>query len=434
MLRRLSSTKETARRLSLGDKSTESSLEVNITEPALFIPTYTNKPPVLRGSCVLDVREPLTARRLTVTLRGTSRVQWPHGTQDTEKIIDCTLTVFGPEASKTGPQSYAVCSEEEPPALQRKESGFSRRKSQLRTALMDLYPNSNQPPAAAYHTFKPGTYRYNFEMVLHSQLPQTIRLRGSQVRYSVHVCVERPGALTRNITHTQPITAIHCPAEDYVEDAEPVYVRRSWSKYLRCEILVSRRGAPLGHRLPVTLSFTELAQAKLRGIRVYLSENVQYLQKDGLPSCFGPYKRTLVYKAVDGVGSAEIALIPEDDQVKHLVTDEKEPDSIVACSESTVQHSGAKATTLDFDLPLPICRIHANGDETRNMHFDTKYKNVQVNHWIEFVFLLTKDASGEVKTQKSIKTPLTLRPCYANQANASLPAYSETTLCDSLGP
>ena len=79
MLRRLSSTKETARRLSLSDKSTEPSLEVNLTEPALFIPTYTNKPPVLRGSCVLDVREPLTARRLTVTLRGTSRVQWPHG-------------------------------------------------------------------------------------------------------------------------------------------------------------------------------------------------------------------------------------------------------------------------------------------------------------------------------------------------------------------
>lgn len=60
-------------------KSSEPELTINFTEPAVFIPTYTHKPAVLRGSCVLKVKETLMVKRLTVNFRGVSHVHWPHG-------------------------------------------------------------------------------------------------------------------------------------------------------------------------------------------------------------------------------------------------------------------------------------------------------------------------------------------------------------------
>lgn len=55
------------------------SLELNITEPALFAPTLSDKPAVLRGECRLTAKEAVTVKRLTVNLRGTSHIVWPHG-------------------------------------------------------------------------------------------------------------------------------------------------------------------------------------------------------------------------------------------------------------------------------------------------------------------------------------------------------------------
>lgn len=69
-----------ARRRGSRDRSGDPALDINIAEPAVFIPTYTHNPAVLRGSCTLVLKESYALKKLTVNFRGVSHVLWPHGT------------------------------------------------------------------------------------------------------------------------------------------------------------------------------------------------------------------------------------------------------------------------------------------------------------------------------------------------------------------
>ncbi|KAE8349629.1 arrestin domain-containing protein [Aspergillus coremiiformis] len=410
-------------------KSNEPELTINFTEPAVFIPTYTNKPAVLRGSCELKVKETLMVKRLTVNFRGVSHVHWPHGLHDSKTITDRTLTVFGPESSETGPEYHV--NQENPGMLDtgRTECNVSRQKCRLWSTITNKFcPKCKSAPTPNYQLLSPGIYTYDFEMILPPQLPESVNVRRSHVRYNVRACVECPGPFRHNIVQNMPIAAIHCPAEDFVEDAEPVYLTRAWKRLLRCDILMSRRGAPLCHRLPVTVSFTELANASFHGLEIYLSENVQFLRKDGLVSCLGPFKRTLLYEAADDL----VSTMSPSELGNDYPAGEKGSFGVLqsaVLSELPEKPASLEGMTLNIDLALPACQDHSEDDW---MHFSTEYKSVRVSHWLEFVFSMSRNGaskSGNVPVvQKIARTRLALRSCYAQQANASLPAYSQT--CD----
>ncbi|KAB8078817.1 arrestin domain-containing protein [Aspergillus leporis] len=408
-------------------KSNEPELTIKFTEPAVFIPTYTNKPAVLRGCCVLKVKDTLVVKRLTVNFRGVSQVQWPHGIYDSKAITDRTLTVFGPEISETVPEYHA--DQEDLGELDTSRTGCnaSRQKCGFWSTITNKFcPKCRGVATPDYQVLSPGTYTYDFEMILPPQLPESVNVRRGHVRYNVRACVECPGPFRHNIVQSTPIAAVRCPAEDFVEDAEPVYITRTWKRLLRCEILTSRRGAPLCHRLPVSVSFTELANARFHGLQIFLSENVQFLRKDGLVSCLGPFKRRLLYGAADELASTVSPYrFGKDDHP----AEEKSGFGVddVVCSDWAGKPATFEGMTLNIDLALPACQAHTEYDW---MHFSTEYKSIRVNHWLEFVFSLSRYgapiSSGAPVVQKIARMPLSLRSCYAQQANASLPAYSQT--------
>ncbi|KAA8650367.1 uncharacterized protein ATNIH1004_003051 [Aspergillus tanneri] len=212
-------------------------------------------------------------------------------------------------------------------------------------------------------------------MILPSHLPESICLRRSNVHYNVQACVEQPGCLSRSIKRSKSVTAVHCPAEDFVEDSEPV---------------------------------------------IFLSENTQYLQKSGISSCGGPFKRVLLYDAGQDFEDGADAQGYPDNMVRGR--------SLMEDAGSASAKSEDEGTRLDVNLLLPqaVSQTHPNTDEKLNMHFDTKYKNVQISHWLEFVFTVSRPDARSV--QKIVRAPLALRSSYALPANASLPAYSHT--CD----
>ncbi|KJK67342.1 Arrestin or S-antigen N-terminal domain protein [Aspergillus parasiticus SU-1] len=362
-------------------KSSEPELTINFTEPAVFIPTYTHKPAVLRGSCELKVKETLMVKRLTVNFRGVSHVHWPHGLHDSNTITDRTLTVFGPDISGTGPPSHV-----DQDTLGMLETGSmecntSRQKCGLWGAITNkLCSKCKSTAAPDYLLLSPGTYTYNFEMILPPELPESVNVRRSHVRYNVRACLEFPGHFRHNIVQSMPIAAIHCPAEDFVEDAEPVYIARAWKRLLRCDILMSRRGAPLCHKLPVTVSFTELANARFHGLQIYISENVQFLRKDGVVSYLGPFKRKLLYEAAeDFVPTLPPYRLGEYDD--HL--SEKSGFGVqegVVLSECEDKPVTSEGMTLNIDLALPTCQDHS---EDNWMHFSTEYKSARVSHWLD---------------------------------------------------
>lgn len=411
-------------------KSSEPELTINFTEPAVFVPTYTNKPAVLRGSCELKVKETLMVKRLTVNFRGVSHVHWPHGLHDSNTITDRTLTVFGPKIPGTRVPDNADQENLETLDIGRTERNASRQKCGLWDTIANKFcPKCRNAAAPDCRLLSPGIYTYDFEMILPPQLPESVNVRRSHVRYNVRACVECPGPFRHNIIRNMPIAVMHCPAEDFVEDAEPVYITRTWKRLLRCDLLMSRRGAPLCHRLPVAVSFAELGNAKFHGLQIYLSENVQFLRKDGLISCLGPFKRALLYEATDGLASIMSPYrLGEDDHPAGDKSGFGVQESVVL-SEWAEKSANFEGRTLNIDLALPACQDHFEDDW---MHFSTEYKSVRVSHWLEFVFSMSRYGapitSGLSVVQKIARAPLALRSCYAQQANASLPAYSQS--CD----
>ncbi|KAE8376905.1 hypothetical protein BDV26DRAFT_282292 [Aspergillus bertholletiae] len=374
-------------------KSSEPELTINFTEPAVFIPTYTHKPAVLRGYCELKVKETIMVRRLTVNFRGVSHVHWPHGLHDSKTVTDCTLTVFGSDISGTGPQHSA--DQENLGMLETgtTECNTSRQKCGLWSTITNkLCSRCKSTVIADCQLLSPGTYTYNFEMILPPQLPESVNVRRSHVRYNVRACLEFPGHFRHDIVQSMPVAAIHCPAEDFVEDAEPVYVARAWKRLLRCDILLSRRGAPLCHILPLTVSFTELANSQFHGLQIYISENVQFLRKDGLVSCLGPFKRRLLYEAAeDCLPDLLPYRLGEDGD--HL--SEKSESTVLP--ECEVKPATSEGMTLNIDLALPTCQDHSEGNW---MHFSTEYKSARVYHWLDFApgDLLTKTRTGGQRT------------------------------------
>lgn len=250
-----------------------------------------------------------------------------------------------------------------------------------------IYPGGNPRKTgdSKHQVLLPGVYEYGFEMVLPPKLPESICVRGSNVQYSVEACLERPGRLSHPITQTMPIAAVHCPEDDLLEDSEPVYISRNWRHLLHCEVTILRRGAALGDQLPVVLSLEELGNAKLRGLKIYLSENTQYLQRNGLESCLGPFKRVLLHNAT---GDS----LPTRPSIESAVPDDSARSSDNSTSseddwgsDATEKPIVTEATKLDINLSLPkaIALTHHEADGKLNMHFDTKYQNVQVSHWLE---------------------------------------------------
>ncbi|PWY94077.1 arrestin domain-containing protein [Aspergillus sclerotioniger CBS 115572] len=430
MLRQsLKNAKKATQRLYTRDDPSDLSLELSITEPAVFVPTYTDKPAVLRGTCQLKVKGNLAVKRLTVNFRGTSRVTWPHGLHDTQTVTDSTLTLLSPQASDAALPSYpgSLCDETQTSSL-----GKRWRLWNAVTSTLCSNGSYGKVSGPKYQRLSAGTHTYDFEMVLHSHLPESVQIRQSQVRYQVRACVECPGFLRRSVARNKAVTTVHCPAEDNVEDAEPVYIARAWKGLLQCGILVSRRGAPLGDRLPVSVSLTELAKAEFRGLRVFLSENVQYHQRDGLACCPGPFRRVLLYEKVEGsvsTPSLHRAGNADDERPESEAKDDGGMEKMIGDPEiPSGRVPDEEETTLDLTLQLPGCHLHSVPDGTQSMHYDTRYKNVRVSHWLEFVFVVcpkeSLGSSNDRIVQKMAKVPLALRSCYAQYASASLPAYS----------
>lgn len=293
-----------------------------------------------------------------------------------------------------------------------------------------LHPAGPRKTSGSKHpVLSPGVYEYGFEMVLPPRLPESICVRGSHVQYCVEACIERPGRLSHPITQTMPVVAVHCPEDDFLEDAEPVYISRNWRHLLHCEVTMARSGAALGDQLPVVVSLEELANAKIKGLKIFLSENTQYLQRNGLESCLGPFKRVLLHDASEDSLTAKSPELAQDDAPRS--SDENTP-SEDDWSDATEKSRLTNETKLDINLSLPkaIALTHPESDGKLNMHFDTKYQNVQVSHWLEFEFTLSRHgSSGSTDVLKTAKAPFVLRSSYAHPANASLPTYDSEPDC-----
>ncbi|GAB1214103.1 hypothetical protein ATERTT37_003262 [Aspergillus terreus] len=111
-------------------------------------------------------------------------------------------------------------------------------------------------------------------------------------------------------------------------------------------------------------------------------------KRNGVVSCCGPFKRLRLYETkddsilsvLDSRRSSADDGRPSDEERDDSSGKEK-PDH-----DRMAKPTDMDGTTIEVELPLPVCQIHstdADGVQKNSMHFDTRYKNVQVNHWLE---------------------------------------------------
>ncbi|EAW12946.1 uncharacterized protein ACLA_013830 [Aspergillus clavatus NRRL 1] len=417
------------------DEERKLSIDLSLTEPAVFLPRGTsNNPVVLRGCCVLHVKRPLKIKCLTVTLEGFSFVRWPVGLREVGSVVDRSLKLFNssdPNSRSKGRFTPFDGDAQEPEKViaSATETKIRQRKSNmLRRAVNKLRSRPPSDPDASSSWFLPGTYSFDFEMVLQPKLPESIAINCTRVWYNLKARVERHGILHRKFRTKHEVTAIRCPVEDFIDDSQPFSLVRSYGGLMHFEIMVPSQGAPLDHRLPLEFRYTETEGIHFQKLRIFVVEDTRYRMKDGSPACKGPYKRFLLHETVNQTTDSEEVEEYYPDSLPHPnLTLTSSPSSTTPSSSSKHEErpSTGGGAPVEIDLQLPACMAHC-GNEGKYMHHDADYKNVQVSHFLEFVIHLLVDTDpGPGRTKSfTVHTRLALRSCFAHPDNASLPAYA----------
>lgn len=379
------------------------SLDINLMEPALFLSSHPKRPAVLRGSCILNVRETAKIKKVALHLNGRSDVYWLNGgllksvettlacfhrmpvssqnallmpthvdVHEKEIVANHTLTLFDADSLNPAVSSPATT----PPLLGKLARQLGQKKKTL-------------PPTA--HVLEAGRHVYKFELVLDQESPESIHLKRAKVFYLLQAVVHCPksglrkhGRKSKKITKTRHIPVIRCPVDSFLQSIEPVCMVRSWRNQLfHHEIIVSAKAAPLGHQLPVSISLAApRSSAYCSYLAVSVIENVRYMSKNDPLRSVNSNKRILLFKDDSVLSGSTSWHNPPDGTADDDGEDDDNNGSyhIEAWPEKLdVRPAGLE---LNLQLQLPPCRTHAMNDSLQ-MHCDAEYKNVRVSHSLE---------------------------------------------------
>ncbi|GFF25626.1 putative arrestin-related trafficking adapter C839.02 [Aspergillus udagawae] len=413
------------------DKKRKLAIVLELTEPAFFLPeTSGNRPVVLRGRCTLIVKRPLKIKQVVVALDGFSYIRWPNRIREMGSIVNCPLTLFNSKKDSKTQFQYQAKEPEKPitevEAPQKKFKTLRKMIDQLhlRSPRTDLDVNSK--------CFHPGKYSYEFEMILHSDLPESTFVEGTIVRYHLKASVQCHSML-RGMYKSTEVDAVRCPADAYVEDS----VGGNWSLHvdgvLHVDVTLPRKGIALEDCLPVLLKYKGYNDTKFRKLHVFLVEDVRYYMRDGTRAGKAPYKRRLLHETRNNDLRPEVHWQPGGklSEEELDIFEAKSTSFPMSCNncDSPDGDSLPPSQTIDIDLKLnmPKCKSHRDAPDCRIMHYDTKLRSVEVTHFLEFQVYVFVNGSPATKPFETL-VPLTLRSCYANAGNTILPGYFEERL------
>ncbi|RHZ59748.1 hypothetical protein CDV55_100754 [Aspergillus turcosus] len=410
-------------------------IELELTEPALFLPEATrNRPVVLRGRCTLIVKRPLKIKEVVVTLDGFSYVRWrPNRVRDMGSVVNCSLTLFNSKKDSKA-QFQFQAKESEKPTTSVTEVEVPEKKFKTLRKVVDKFHLRSQrtEPDVKSKWFSPGKYSYDFEMILHSRLPESTFVEGAIVHYHLKASVKCHSRL-RGMYKTTDIEAVRCPADAYVEDS----MGGNWSLPLPgvmdVDITTPCKGIALEDSLPVLFHFRGHNNTKLHKLDVYLVEDVTYYTRSGAKAGRAPSRKMFLYETCshdlrpDAHGEQEVEC-PEEGLNIFEAKSTSLPMSSGICNTPDGEEAPLCQTfDLHMDLPMPKCKSHRGAPDFRYMHSDIKLPSLEVNHSLEFqIWIFVNNKPTPQVSSRWV--PLTLRSCYAHPGNTVLPSYFEEPL------
>lgn len=131
------------------------------------------------------------------------------------------------------------------------------------------------------YTLKAGEKRWNFELALPGDLPQSIETAGARVVYKLKAVVERP-TFYHNLVKKHPIRIVRgmMPSSEF-ELSQSLEIRDTWADKMAYDISIPSRVYSQGEAIPVSFTVVPLApDLRVRSLSVTLKETCTYSAKE----------------------------------------------------------------------------------------------------------------------------------------------------------
>ncbi|KAL5611297.1 hypothetical protein FOBRF1_007414 [Fusarium oxysporum] len=311
-----------------------------------------------------------------------------------------------------------------------------------------------------YKIFYPGTYDYPFAFSIAQDELETIKVPYGSVKWELRATIARAGIFNTNLRGRKEVTLVRIPDPLSLETMQPILFSRQWEDCLYYDIIVGGRSFPIGSMIPIFLRLGPLDKVQVHGFEVLVTESIEYSSNNKKVTKRTPSRTVLLLKK-----TAEKAIFPSW-ATSGLVTvrdgeftpEPRNETCEMAAEQRVVEASGERASAdtvterrdsllinSDLDLPtfwgtteieaavqIPTCGMMLRRGELR-LHPKCIWKNVVAKHCLKVILHISRldanNPTGEKRIYQDTITylPLALLDCRANQANISLPSYSDET-------
>ncbi|KAL0075704.1 hypothetical protein F4703DRAFT_1886954 [Phycomyces blakesleeanus] len=126
-------------------------------------------------------------------------------------------------------------------------------------------------PSKHPHTFMPGVYTYQFELILPGTLAETLDLPSTTIHYKLKAMAERPGFTTNLVAKQKMGVVRHLPPSIHMH--YPIRAVESWAGRLQIEVILPRRHYERGEGIDIELSVHILPEElRIRNLSCALKE------------------------------------------------------------------------------------------------------------------------------------------------------------------
>ncbi|KAJ4031246.1 hypothetical protein NW761_013313 [Fusarium oxysporum] len=311
-----------------------------------------------------------------------------------------------------------------------------------------------------YKIFYPGTYDYPFAFSIAQDELETIKVPYGSVKWELRATIARAGMFNTNLRGRKEVTLVRIPDPLSLETMQPILFSRQWEEFLYYDIIVGGRSFPIGSMIPIFLRLGPLDKVQVHGFEVLVTESIEYSSNNKKVIKRTPSRTVLLLKK-----TAEKAIFPSW-ATSGLVTvrdgeftpEPRNETCEMATEQRSAEASGERtlADTVterrdsllfnsDLDLPtfwgtteieaavqIPTCGMMLRRGELR-LHPKCIWKNVVAKHCLKVILHISLlDANNPAEKRRIYRDtitylPLALLNCRANQANMSLPSYSDET-------
>ncbi|KAG1441657.1 hypothetical protein G6F56_011382 [Rhizopus delemar] len=324
-------------------KSSDLKIQVSSADIILFGHSSESSGKLLQGSVILSLLEPMKVRSITLNFLGKMKVSWSEG--------------IGHH------QHY-----------HKQEKDIIEKKWQF-------VPILDQAHKKAF-TLGPGEHKWDFELMLPGDLPQSLEAEGGQVVYRLKAVVERT-AFMHNIVKKQPIEIVRCLLPSESELTQTLEIHNTWTEKMMYDIVLPSKVYARGHSIPITFHITPIAtRLRVRSLTGSLKEYCTYTTSESTKT------DTRIVKAL---------------KQENPFDDVQEQESVCWTKE------------LQLDIP-PMSSHMAFCDADNDM--------IRIRHKLKFVICLM-NADGHL-SELRCSVPVIIISSIAQRTEYALPAYNQT--------